>query len=145
MSKNFKGYMGDQIGKLGTAVGRRWKNRMVYASYQGKVKNPRTDEQMAVRARFSALVELSKRFIDAYSKGMANYAKQKGLTIGNQFFNSNWDAVTGDGGTSVAVDFSDIKLSLGSLKGVGFSSARFDETLTVKVNYAANLSGYKAN
>ena len=55
MSKNFKGYLGDQIGKLGTAVGRKWKRKMVYSAYQGKVKNPNTEEQQLVRARFALL------------------------------------------------------------------------------------------
>ena len=33
MSKNCKGYMGDQIGKLGPAVGSRWKGKMIYRAY----------------------------------------------------------------------------------------------------------------
>lgn len=145
MSKNFKGYMGDQIGKLGPAVGRRWKNRMVYSSYQGKVKNPRTTEQMAVRGRFKTLVDLGKDFVKAYGLGLAGAAKTAGITVNNMFVKKNWNAVSGDSAELINIDYSSMVLSSGSLEGVTFSNARFDDTLSVKVNYAANLTGYKAD
>ena len=145
MSKNFKGYMGDQIGKLGPAVGRRWKNRMVYSSYQGKVKNPKTPEQQIVRARFAALSNLATEFTTAFMTGMGLAAKNANVSERNLFFRKNWDAVRAEAPESVTVGYSAMALSWGSLKGVTFSGARFDEALTVKANFTANQTSVKTD
>ena len=55
MSKYYQGYLGAQQGKLGNAVGRRWKGRNVMAVYQPQIHDPRTTAQQIVRARFGRL------------------------------------------------------------------------------------------
>lgn len=122
MSKNFKGYMGDQIGKLGTAVGRRWKRKMIYSAYQGKVRNPKSESQQLVRARFTLLVQLSIVFHNALKLGFFNMGKQRQATEANCFVNMNYGNVTGSAPDNVSIDPSKITVSRGHLTGVVFSS-----------------------
>lgn len=138
MSKNFKGYMGDQIGKLGTAVGRRWKRKMVYSSYQGKVHNPRTEEQVSVRLRFGALSKLASAFLSAIDKGFKKMSELRQTTTGNCFISRNYSAVTLDEGGMVDVHFSNLTVSDGSLPAVTFGTADFSEPETVSVHFQGN-------
>ena len=89
MSKYSQGYLGAQIGKLGNAVGRRWKGRNVMAVYQPQVHDARTDAQLLVRARFGRVGQLSGQFRQALLVGMGYRAKQLGLTEGNCFVSMN--------------------------------------------------------
>lgn len=131
MSKNNGGYMGQQIGKLGPAVGRRWRGMNVYAGYQKFVKNPRTEGQMAVRAKFGALASLSRCLRGATKKGLADI---KTIWDGNNaFMHINWPAVSGATAPEVAISYADIVVSRGNLPGVSFGTPDFEEELTVKV------------
>ena len=138
MSKNFKGYLGDQIGKLGTAVGRRWKRKMVYASYQGKVRNPRTEKQVEARLRFAALSKLASAFLGAIDKGFKKMSEMRQTTTGNCFVSMNYTAVTLDEGGMVDVRFSKLAVSDGSLPAVTFGTADFSEPETVSVPFQGN-------
>lgn len=122
MSKNFKGYMGDQIGKLGTAVGRRWKRKMVYASYQGRVRNPRTESQTLVRARFSMLTEVAAIFQSAARKGLHHMAESRQTTECNCFVTLNYNKVNGTTPGALTLDPSTLVTSFGHLTGVVFNT-----------------------
>ena len=111
MAKNVGGYLGIQRGKLGGAVGRVWRGQQVYSVYTNAVKNPRTEAQQAVRAKFSALGKLCRAL---------QYGTKKGLngirTIwdnNNAFMHINWDAVSGATAEEVAISYADVKLSQG--------------------------------
>ena len=138
MSKNFKGYMGDQIGKLGTAVGRRWKRKMVYAAYQGRVKNPRTEDQMLVRARFKQLGEMSGSFLNAIKLGLAIQAEKHDYTEVDHFIKRNWNAVTASEPDEVTVDFGALVVSEGHLTEVSFKTPSFAEEKKVTVAFDSN-------
>ena len=121
MSKNFKGYLGDQIGKLGTAVGRRWKRKMVYASYQGKVRNPRTAAQLLARAKFKLMTSLCSAFDAALALGLRQMANSRQCTERNCFTSLNYGVLEGSTPEGVTVDPSLLKISQGSLTGVIFN------------------------
>ncbi len=144
MSKNFKGYLGDQIGKLGTAVGRKWKRKMVYSAYQGKVKNPNTEGQQTVRARFALLGRMAASFLDATKKGMAASADRYDYTESDHFVKRNWDAVTATEPGEVEVDFGALTISEGRLPEVYFEAPSFAEEAEVSVAFDGNIDADKA-
>ncbi len=136
MSKNNGGYMGQQVGKLGPAVGRIWRGMNVYAGYQKFVKNPRTVDQLAVRAKFGTLASISRAMRAATKKGLAGI---KTIWDGNNaFMHINWDAVSGATAAEVAVSYADLVVSRGNLPPVVFGSADFETPLTVKASFSSN-------
>ena len=137
MSKNFKGYMGDQIGKLGTAVGRKWKRKMIYSAYQGKVRNPNTEEQQLVRARFSLLGSIAVPFLDATEIGFKASATRFDYTESDHFMKRNWEAVTATDPATTIVDFGALVVSEGRAQGVEFKTTSFAEEAEVSVTYEA--------
>ena len=141
MSKNFKGYMGDQIGKLGTAVGRKWKRKMVYASYQGRVRNPRTEQQLLVRARFSLLSQLSCALQDALRLGLKRYAYQRQETEHNSFVRLNYKAIGGSEPDELTVGYDELVVSQGALPNVQYGTPSFETPMQVTVPITAPNTG----
>lgn len=135
MSKNFKGYLGDQIGKLGTAVGRKWKNKMVYSAYQGKVRNPKTENQCIIRARFSRLSMLAASFLDATEIGLKASAKHYDYTESDHFMKRNWDAVTATDPEVLTVDYGALVVSEGRTPWVEFHEPDFSDEASVSVTF----------
>lgn len=133
MSKNGKGYMGDQIGKLGPAVGARWKGKMVYRSYQQFVHDPSTKRQTLVRARFKQLAVMASAFLNALRIGLAKVAKRYQNTEGNNFMRLNWPAVTATSAEQVTVDYASLVISTGHLPQVDFGTPDFDTAGKVTV------------
>lgn len=142
MSKNNKGYMGDQIGKLGPAVGRRWKGRQVYASYQKFVANPRTEAQQIIRARFKRAVELSKAYRFGYIIGLLEYANKMKFTEANAFIKQNWSQISATTPDAVEVNYSGIKIAIGDLPEATYGAVDFGTTnhLTIEVAVEGNVS-----
>ena len=131
MSKNNAGYMGQQIGKLGPAVGRRWRGMNVYSAYQKFVKDRKSESQLAVRAKFGAITSLSRCLRGATRMGLAGI---KTLWDGNNaFVHLNWSAVSGATAQEVAISYADVVVSRGNLPSVNFGTPDFEEELTVKV------------
>lgn len=141
MSKNFKGYMGDQIGKLGTAVGRRWKGKMVYSAYQGKVSNPNTEAQQLVRARFAVLGKMASAFLSTLQLGLKRWAVRLRLTEGDVFVKTNYAAVEGESADALTVGYDQLAVAQGPLTGVQFGSAVFTTPLTPTVPIAEGNVG----
>lgn len=138
MSKNFKGYMGDQIGKLGTAVGRKWLRKMIYSAYQGKVRNPKTIEQCKVRAHFALMGSMAVSFLDATEIGLKQRANRKGMTPSDYFVKKNWDAVTVIDPETLTVDFGALVVSEGRTPWVEFGTPSFAEEGEVSVTFDAS-------
>ena len=141
MSKNFKGYMGDQIGKLGTAVGRRWKGKMVYSAYQGRVRNPRTESQRLVRARLALLSQTGSQLMPVIGVSLAAWARQRQTTELCGFVKLNYSGVAGSTADSVELNTEGIVLSRGGLRGVDFGTPVFDTPGTVQVSVADSWLG----
>ena len=139
MSKYYQGYLGAQQGKLGNAVGRRWKGRDVMAVYQPQVHDPRTTAQQIVRARFGRLGQLSGYLREALLIGMGYVAQQYRLTEGNQFVKRNWNNVTALTPDDVSVNYSALRLSEGSLPEAAFGAV--DYGTGTHLHIEAPLSG----
>lgn len=127
MSKSYQGYMGPQIGKLGTAVGRMWKGRPVMAAYQKNVANPNTLPQQLVRARFAACGKMATACLTAIQEGMGYAAKQLRLTESNVFVKDNFSKFTAVSPDEVNISYSGIKFSKGTLPSVTFGVVDFGE------------------
>ena len=139
MSKYSKGYMGTQIGKLGPAVGRRWKGKDVMSAYQKFVHNPNTESQQLVRARFARIVALSRSLREALLQGMKRYAQRCVFTEGNAFVKANWDNVTALTPDDVTVNYSALRLSDGDLPEATFGAV--DYGTGTHLHIEATLSG----
>ena len=127
MSKYSQGYMGDQIGKLGPAVGFRWKGRAVMRAYLKHIANPNTLAQRIVRARFRVLTQMASAFSRATVIGLNDVAKENAITEGNAFFKLNYSRVTAISPDEVTVSYSGLKVSQGNLTGVTFGAVDYGE------------------
>lgn len=142
MSKYCQGYMGTQIGKLGPAVGARWKGRDTMRAYQKFVANPKTEEQQIQRARFSRMVELSTAYTYGLRLGLGVMAKYLKMTKHNVFVKKNFAQVTAITPDAVEVNYSGIKIAIGDLPEATYGAVDFGTTshLTIEVAVEGNVS-----
>ena len=117
---------------------------MVYAAYQGHVKNPRSEEQQLVRSRFAVLGAMVPVFLRALRLGLHQQAEKYGYTEGDHFMRVNWGATTCEEPGEVSVDFGALKLSEGTLTGVEFKNLSFAEESTVSVAFDSNSGTFDA-
>lgn len=132
MSKNAKGYMGVQVGKLGTAVGSIFRRRQVYRSYQPFVKNPRTPKQIAGRLKFSTLSQLSRSLAPIAAAGLGTYARTRNSYYRNEFIRINSAAVSVTTGGEINTDYSGLLVAEGNTPAVAFDRA--DATTPQKIS-----------
>lgn len=135
MSKNSQGYMGSQIGKLGPAVGFRWKGKNVYRSHQPFVRNPKTMKQQLNRAIFKAIQELSMRFGGAVNIGFRRESDEKQTTTRGLFTLYNRPAVQADSPDSVTIDFASMVVARGPMTNVSFGSPDFETPNEVNITF----------
>lgn len=138
MGKINQGILDGFNGKVGTVVGFFWKGKPVMRGYKRFIRDKHSEAQMLVRLRFAALNELASAFHPASLLGFKGRAKSRGNTEGNNFVQLNWDAVTASNTADVSIQFAELQLSAGSLPGVQFGAARFDEAQTVKVSFVGD-------
>lgn len=142
MSKNVQGYMGPQIGKLGPAVGSRWKGLDVYRSYQRFVRNPKTPKQLKTRAHFSLAGKLAHVFGSAVSLGLTKAANAIPSTPHALFVKLNWDAINVLTPDSITVTFADLVCAKGVITPVLFGPGDFDTNPnTVVFTWSPNSVG----
>lgn len=141
MGKMRMGILSPFKGKIGTVVGAKWRGGIWYQrAYSDDVKNPRSDNQQIVRARFSALAELAHGFLTAHTLGFAADALARPtMTTGNVFFRRNWSHVTASGRESVNVDFTGLVCAAGPAVNVHFNAPQFDTPLQVDVDFDDNM------
>ena len=138
------------VGKVGDIVGFTTKKGEIGMRAKSiKPYTSQTKKQIIQRTRFLAVTSLAQRFLPAIA-GLTPTAVQQRITKRNAFVKLNMPAVTvldpaSESDIHATTNYADVILSRGMLGGVTFSGARFDDTLTVKVNFAANLEGYMAN
>lgn len=138
MSKNVAGILGNQYGKVGPVVARKFREENVYSKYQPNVKNPNTSAQQIQRVRFKTLSQLAHAFACGARVGFIVAAKGTNRSPRNLFQNLNFPCVTATGPESVSVDYTTIKVAKGSLSVVGFSYPHFDDPSTVDVEWEDN-------
>ena len=137
MARTNQGILGGYIGKVGTVVGYISRGKSFLRAYQSIVHNPKTLRQQIVRSRFSKLGEITPGFNAAIAIGLNPLAQQMRCSIPNAFYHVNWDAVTGNAPSAVTVDYLNIKVAKGSLPGVTFGSADFEESLEVSCPFTS--------
>ena len=140
MSKNYSGYMGPQIGKLGPAVGFKWKNKNVFRAYNPWPKNPNTQKQQDARQIFGAMASLSRLMSTAINFGFKFQADAEGTTTRGLFMKKNKGVITFPSGTKT-IDYSSIKVAEGSLTSPLFGSPDFDTPEQIDISYDSQLIG----
>lgn len=138
MSKNVAGILGNQYGKVGPVVARKFREENVYSKYQPNVKNPRTEKQMVQRARFKALSELAHAFACGARMGFIQAASGTNMSPRNLFQKLNFPNVSASGPESVNVDYTAIQVAKGALARVAFSGPRFDTPNQVDIDWTQN-------
>lgn len=139
MSKNYKGFMGEQIGKLGPAVGYKFRGQQAYRAYTKAVRNPRTPKQQMGRLKFSVLSGLSRAFAPGIAVGLGQYARQRGGYYRPTFCGLNWGAVTVNSAAEVNVVYSDFTIALGGTPVVYFERANYETPQKVIVPFNSNI------
>ena len=128
--------------KVGTVVGYTIRGKRFMRAYNGKVKNPRTEAQQLVRARFKVLSALRNAMSEAINKGLAKMAAAKRYRPVDAFMHLNWDKVSAETPETAVVALDELVLSQGSLKGVDFGQPDFSERGTVTVSYESIAEAY---
>lgn len=140
MSKNYSGYMGPQIGKLGPAVGFKWKNKNVFRAYNPWPKNPNTQKQQDARQIFGAMASLSRLMSTAINFGFKFQADAEGTTTRGLFMKKNKGVITFPSGTKT-IDYSSVKVAEGTLSKPFFGTPDFDTPGQMVVSYESNVTG----
>lgn len=136
MSKNAKGVLGQQVGKVGPVVARKFRNLDVYSAYQPKVKNPRTSKQQLNRLRFATISSLAHGFGCAVRLGFGAAVRGTKESMRNRFTKLNISMVTTSGEDAVEIDFTGMVVAQGGLCPVHFSNTlELDTPSTVGVNF----------
>ena len=133
MAKQVNGYLGGYNGKLGPAVGYRWKNVWCLRSKPTRVNNPRTEAQQAHRAMFREEVRLAGKMRWAVNIGFKALSDELDMTALNLFVKANQRAFCRmDGCFSVA--YENLAISDGPVAPVEVTewSVDVDNVLTMK-------------
>lgn len=139
MSKNMKGVLGEQFGKVGPVVARKFRTENVYSAYQKNVANPRTEAQQLQRMKFKALSELAHNFACGAIFGFRTAAKGTNKSPRNLFQKTNWPFIEAPSMDTLNIDYSSISVSKGGLDNVAFGAPNFDLPNSVKVTFVSNL------
>lgn len=136
MSKNAKGLLGDQVGKVGPVVARIFRNENVFSAYQPNVKNPRTDKQQRQRGRFAVMSQLSHQMACGARFGFINAVKGTNLSPRNMFQKLNFEYVTSTAPGTVLTDFTGFSVARGLLDNVSPNMPQFDTPEKVIVGFS---------
>ena len=135
MSKNAKGVLGQQVGKVGPVVARKFRNLDVYSAYQPKVKNPRSEKQQNNRLRFATISSIAHGMGCAVRLGFGAAVRGTKESMRNRFTKLNIANVTANAPDSVEIDYSAFVVAQGGLCPVHFNTPLFDTPETVTVNF----------
>lgn len=135
MSKNMKGILGAQYGKIGPVVGRKFREENVYSAYQKNVFNPRSEAQTRHRNRFRTLSTLSHDMACGAIFGFRTAAKGTNMSPRNLFQKTNWPNVTATVSGLTTIDYTGIQVSKGGLSIVNFAQPTFDTPMEVVVEF----------
>lgn len=130
-----KGVLGNQYGKVGPVVARKFRNENVYSAYQGNVANPRTNKQQIHRYRFAGMSELAHNMACGAIFGFRTWAKGTKWSPRNVFQKANWDAVTSSAVGSLNIDYMALVVAKGGLSNVNFEAPNFDVPSEVTMDF----------
>ena len=115
--------------KLANTVMYKLESQGIMRSAPGKIKNPRTPEQLTQRAKISLLGDLGRRFAPIIKEGFRERPKMN--SVFNAFVSANVPFVTVDDEYQASVDFTEILCSNGGLDLPDVTAAFTDNTITV--------------
>lgn len=141
MSKNAKGILGQQVGKVGPVVGRLFRGEIIYSAYQPVVGNPKTNAQLVHRAKFAAVSATGHAFGCATRLGFGRAVAGTKYSPRNLFAKLNQGAFTASTPESVVVSYPNLVIAAGGLCPVSFDVPSFAEPLKVSVNYVDGVNG----
>lgn len=139
MAKNYQGYMGEQIGKLGPAVGYKFRGQQTYRAYTKTARNPRTPKQQMGRLRFAVLSGLSRSYAPGIAFGLGTYARQRGGYYRPTFLRLNWGAVSFTPNEEVVIDYGSLLVAVGNTPSVYFDRANYETPQKITVPFGPNL------
>lgn len=134
MSKNIKGYLGDQRNKLGGAVGYVVNGVQLYRSYTNIVANPKTVGQRYARAKFTMLMEMAKAMKPASNIGY-KFSKGKLQSGTSVFMKENYKTVSGDTIDELQLEYAMVQVSRGGAVAPNFGTLNLDTALTVQGSF----------
>lgn len=135
MSKNMKGVLGEQYGKVGPVVARKFRTDNVYSAYQKNVANPRTEQQEIQRMKFKTLSQLAHNFACGARMGFLAAAKGTNKSPRNVFQKVNWPFITAESVDSLQIDYASMQVAKGGLCPIVGAAPNFDTPLTVKMAF----------
>lgn len=135
MSKNAKGILGQQVGKVGPVVGRLFRGEVIYSAYQPVVGNPKTNAQLLHRSKFSVLSALGHGFSCAVKLGLGRAVAGTKYSPRNMFAKLNKGQVSGAVPESIIVNYPELRVAMGSLCPVTFGAPEFDSPLHVEAEF----------
>ena len=122
MAKSNWGITSGFIGKLGNVVGFNWKGKNVQRALT-QTSNPNTKGQVLQRTRFALITRTGGELYEAVYEGYRREANNLRTTQNGLFVRENIDTVIGDEAANLVVDYEQLKLSSGKLRGVDFGQA----------------------
>ena len=132
-----KGVLGDQYGKIGPVVGRKFREENVYSAYQKNVFNPRTDAQQVQRIRFRTLSQMAHSFACGAIFGFRTAAKGTNRSPRNLFQATNFPTISASvNPESISIDYTAVVVSKGALANVNFGIPNFDNPNNVTISFS---------
>ena len=120
-----QGYMGPFRGKLGTAVGSRWKGLYVLRSRPPRKRSgPASESQLEVQAKFLLMTKFLRPLTDLLNQTFKKSAVN--MSGANKAFAENKKAVTG-AYPDFAIDYAKVVLSAGNFDNAGDPAAKSAE------------------
>lgn len=137
MSKNIKGFLGDQRNKLGGAVGYVVNGVQLYRSYTNIVANPKTTGQVFARTKFSMLMEMAKAMKPASNIGY-KFSKGKLQSGTSVFMKENYEAVSGETTDALSLEYAMMQVSRGGAVAPKFGTLNLETSLEIQGSFTGS-------
>lgn len=144
MATLYASALGGFSGRLGQIVGYQWNGRWCLRTRPAVVRNPRTEAQQAMRARFGGGVQLAARMRWAVMTGLRDTARDAGMTAYNLFCSLNHNAFRMTDGVFTP-DYEALRLSTGPVAPVAMATASVDEGNVLNVSFEKNPMRMRAS
>ena len=112
MAKNEQGFLGDFSGKLGKAVGSKWRDKAYLRAKASSRKNNASEKQLVQQTRFALGRSFARAMRNVYTLGFKDQAK--GMIAANYGMSLLMNNAISDT-APFAIDYSKVAISQGSL------------------------------
>jgi hypothetical protein len=136
MGKLSSGILGPVSGKVGNVVGGSWRGIDYLRAMPASVSNPRSPAQLNQRARFLLMLRFLQPMLDFIKIGFKAYARK--MSAYNAAMSHNLrNAITGTF-PDFEINYSDVLVSRGNLRGVSEASVVSPSASTLQVQWEDN-------